>query len=142
MSDLPEDVRRWPSDPFELLGVSRDVPPRELKRAYTHLIRTYKPEHAPEQFRRIREAYDKAVEGMQVIEELAKEHPVYSTVIALGVIALLSPLLIKALGFSLAGVTPSMYAESAASLSKRRTGSPDSVASKKSCMFTHTPSRA
>lgn len=58
MSDLPDDVRRWPSDPFQLLGVPRDVPPRELKRAYTRLIRVYKPEHAPEAFRRIREAYD------------------------------------------------------------------------------------
>lgn len=60
MSELPDDVRRWPSDPFQLLGVPRNVPPRELKRAYTRLIRAYKPEHAPEQFRRIREAYDSA----------------------------------------------------------------------------------
>lgn len=58
MSELPDDVRRWPRDPFQLLGVPRNVPPRELKRAYTRLIRTYKPEHAPEEFRRIREAYD------------------------------------------------------------------------------------
>ncbi|HEX7375983.1 MAG TPA: J domain-containing protein [Pirellulales bacterium] len=58
MSELPDDVRRWPKDPFQLLGVPRDVPPRELKRAYTRLILAYKPEHAPEEFRRIREAYD------------------------------------------------------------------------------------
>lgn len=59
MSDhLPDDPRRWPSDPFLLLGVPRNVQPRDLKRAYTRLIRTFKPEHAPEEFRRIREAYD------------------------------------------------------------------------------------
>lgn len=59
MSQLPDDVRHWPSDPFQLLGVPRNVAPRDLKRAYTRLIRAYKPEHAPEQFRRIREAYDR-----------------------------------------------------------------------------------
>lgn len=60
MSDLPDDVRRWPSDPFKLLGVPRNVPPLELKRAYTRLIRAFKPEHAPEEFRRIRQAYEAA----------------------------------------------------------------------------------
>ena len=57
MSDLPDDVRRWPSDPFKLLGVPRNVPPRDLKRAYTRLIRSYKPEHSPDEFRRIRAAH-------------------------------------------------------------------------------------
>lgn len=65
MSDLPDDVRRWPSDPFKLLGVPRNVAPLELKRAYTRLIRAYKPEHAPEEFRRIRQAYEAA---RQIIE--------------------------------------------------------------------------
>jgi hypothetical protein len=66
MSSLPEDVRRWPSDPFKLLGVPRNVAPLDLKRAYTRLIRAYKPEHAPEQFRRIREAYDKVRQAAEV----------------------------------------------------------------------------
>jgi hypothetical protein len=34
------------------------VPPRDLRRAYHRLIRRYKPDHAPEAFRRIREAYE------------------------------------------------------------------------------------
>lgn len=55
---LPEDVNRWPRDPFQLLGVQPGVSARELRRAYTQLIRIYKPEQSPEQFRRIREAYD------------------------------------------------------------------------------------
>ncbi len=55
---LPEDPARWPRDPFQLLGVSPGCSPRELRRAYTNLIRTWKPEQFPEQFRRIREAYE------------------------------------------------------------------------------------
>ena len=39
----------------------RNVLPRDLKRAYTRLIRAYKPEQHPEQFRRIREAYETAL---------------------------------------------------------------------------------
>jgi hypothetical protein len=58
---LPDDPSQWPADPHALLGVPRDVGPRELKRAYTRLIRTYKPERFPEEFRRIRAAYEAAV---------------------------------------------------------------------------------
>src|SRR5579872_5824145 len=58
--DLPTDPARWPRDPYRLLGVSPGVSPRDLKRAYLQLIRRYKPEHAPEQFRLIREAYEAA----------------------------------------------------------------------------------
>jgi hypothetical protein len=40
------------------LGVRFGGPLRDLRRAYTRLIRTYKPEQYPEQFRLIRAAYD------------------------------------------------------------------------------------
>jgi hypothetical protein len=59
---LPDDPHDWPTDPFALLGVPRSVGEADLKRAYTRLIRKYKPEHAPDEFRRIREAYESAVE--------------------------------------------------------------------------------
>ena len=55
---LPDDLARWPKDPNELLGVTYGVTPRDLRRAYNRLIRIYKPERFPEQFRRIREAYE------------------------------------------------------------------------------------
>jgi hypothetical protein len=55
---LPDDVTQWPSDPLALLGVDLQVDRRELRRVYAQLIRIYKPEHSPEQFRRIREAYE------------------------------------------------------------------------------------
>ncbi|HSQ57043.1 MAG TPA: J domain-containing protein [Gemmata sp.] len=59
---LPEDPRRWPGDPFELLGVERSASETDIRRAYTRLIRKFKPEHFPEQFRRIREAYEAALQ--------------------------------------------------------------------------------
>ncbi len=59
---LPDDPRDWPTDPFALLGVSRSASEADVKRAYTRLIRKYKPEHAPDEFRRVREAYESAVE--------------------------------------------------------------------------------
>jgi hypothetical protein len=60
MSDrtLPDDPARWPSNPCELLGVPFGGALRDLRRAYTRLIRVYKPEQHPEQFRLIRAAYD------------------------------------------------------------------------------------
>jgi hypothetical protein len=57
-SDLPDDPKHWPDDPFEVLGVTRGVSDADLRRAYTRLIRRFKPEHTPEQFRRVREAYE------------------------------------------------------------------------------------
>ncbi len=57
---LPPDASMWPKDPFRLLGVARGVSARDLRRAYLHLVRSYKPEHAPLQFRLIREAYETA----------------------------------------------------------------------------------
>lgn len=60
MSDprLPENLDQWPDDPFALLGVTYASNRRDVKRAYAQLIRVYKPEHFPEHFRRIRDAYE------------------------------------------------------------------------------------
>lgn len=55
---LPDDPAQWPADPFQLLGVPHDVSARDLKRAYTQLIRRFKPEQRPEEFRRVRQAYE------------------------------------------------------------------------------------
>jgi hypothetical protein len=56
--DLPDDPRAWPDDPFAVLGVRPGAAEADIKRAYTRLIRRFKPEHSPEQFRRVREAYE------------------------------------------------------------------------------------
>jgi hypothetical protein len=57
--ELPDDPEHWPSDPYALLGVGWEVDVRELRKRYGQLIRRYKPEQRPEEFRRIREAYDR-----------------------------------------------------------------------------------
>ncbi|MGZ0167074.1 MAG: hypothetical protein ACKVII_24380, partial [Planctomycetales bacterium] len=55
---LPERLSDWPNDAHQLLGVDRDSDLNSLRRAYTRLIRKFKPEHSPDEFQRIREAYD------------------------------------------------------------------------------------
>ena len=57
LSDNPSD---WPEDVYALLGVDRDADTKTLRRAYTRLIRRFKPDHYPSEFQRIREAYDAA----------------------------------------------------------------------------------
>jgi hypothetical protein len=61
VDQLPEDPSHWPSDSFELLGVKRGASEKELRRAYNQLIRRFKPELYPVQFRRIREAYEQSL---------------------------------------------------------------------------------
>lgn len=56
--ELPEDLDQWPEDPFTLLGVTRGAEESTIRRAYTRLIRRFKPEHFPEHFRRLRDAYE------------------------------------------------------------------------------------
>ena len=61
---LSEDATNWPHDPYVLLGVSRDTDERTLRRAYTSLIRRFRPEHHPQEFQRIREAYEQVQQNL------------------------------------------------------------------------------
>ncbi|WP_439621921.1 DnaJ domain-containing protein [Gemmata sp.] len=63
--ELPDDPERWPRDPYELLGVRHTATETDLKRAYTRLIRRFKPERFPDQFRRVREAYEAALDALK-----------------------------------------------------------------------------
>ena len=67
MSDdrLPADLSAWPRDVYELLGVRRGVSRRELRKAYTALLRQFKPEHHPDHFRRIRDAYEAVLRNVE-----------------------------------------------------------------------------
>lgn len=69
-SELPEDLERWPQDDYVLLGINRDADERILKRAYARLIRKFKPEHHPQQFARIRAAYEAIQKRLAWISEL------------------------------------------------------------------------
>jgi DnaJ-class molecular chaperone len=45
-------------DFYERLGVARTASQTEIKKAYQTLLRQYPPERAPDEFKRIREAYE------------------------------------------------------------------------------------
>lgn len=59
MSDhLSENYSEWPEDPYKILNVEPDDDKKTVRRAYNKLIRKFKPDHFPEEFRIIREAYE------------------------------------------------------------------------------------
>jgi hypothetical protein len=49
-------------DPWDTLGVAHDVAVRDLRRRYATLIKEFRPETHPQEFARIREAYEIALE--------------------------------------------------------------------------------
>jgi hypothetical protein len=55
---LPDNLSDWPDDPRSVLGVQRKASARDVRSAYAKLIRVFKPEQFPEQFRRVRDAYE------------------------------------------------------------------------------------
>jgi curved DNA-binding protein CbpA len=46
-------------DAYEILKISRDAAPEEVRAAYVKLVRRYPPEHFPERLAAFRNAYDK-----------------------------------------------------------------------------------
>ncbi len=58
MSTVEPNWDLLPDDPVGFFGLSASYEHTELKRAYTRLIRVFKPERHPDLFQRIREAYD------------------------------------------------------------------------------------
>ncbi len=47
-----------PADPYLVLGLGRRADEAAIKRAYFQLVRQFPPEQEPEQFQRIRAAYE------------------------------------------------------------------------------------
>ncbi len=75
---LPADLSAWPKDPFAVLGVERTVDRRSLKRAYTTLLREFTPEHFPDHFRRLREAYEIVLRQVEWCEARFVQQPIDS----------------------------------------------------------------
>ncbi len=50
-------------DPWELLGLEPDADERAAKRAYARLIRQFRPDRSPDEFKRIRAAYELVRDG-------------------------------------------------------------------------------
>lgn len=57
----------------------------------------------------VKEAYDKAWEAAKAVEGFVEEHPVFCTVIALGVLVIVAPWAIEALGFGELGPIEGTY---------------------------------
>ncbi|MEI7769871.1 MAG: J domain-containing protein [Chloroflexales bacterium] len=55
-------------DPYEVLGLARSASAEEIKRAYFALVRANPPERNPEQFKRIRAAYERLRDPAQRVE--------------------------------------------------------------------------
>jgi len=46
------------TDPREVLGVNQDAGAEEIRSAYLRKVKEYPPDRSPEEFERIRDAYD------------------------------------------------------------------------------------
>lgn len=57
-------------DPFRVLGVTIDASPDEVRTKYLELTKKYPPDRAPEQFARIRAAYDELSDPVRHVEYL------------------------------------------------------------------------
>jgi hypothetical protein len=51
----------------------------------------------------MREAYDKACEAAKSLGEFIRDHPIWFTIIALGILVILAPAVLEALGFGALG---------------------------------------
>ena len=54
---VPTD-ETWALDPFGVLGISSDAETEEIRGAYFALVKERSPERDPEEFKRIRRAYE------------------------------------------------------------------------------------
>ena len=54
----PRKPNLFGKNPYEVLGVSEKASDQELRAAYIALLRRYPPDRAPDEFERIRDAYD------------------------------------------------------------------------------------
>lgn len=58
------------SDPFQVLGVSRDAGEAEVRARYLQLVRQFPPERDPDKFHEIRTAYDAVRDPLSVASRL------------------------------------------------------------------------
>ena len=52
------------NDPFEVLGLSIDAEPEEVRRKYLQLVREFPPDREPERFAEIRKAYEELADPL------------------------------------------------------------------------------
>ena len=87
MSDHPSDNPIDPpggglppasaENPATILGVAPEAGPEEIRAAYLRLLRQYPPDRAPEQFQRIRAAYEILSDPRQRAQRMLLEDDPY-----------------------------------------------------------------
>lgn len=60
---------------YEVLGVSAQADYAEIKKQYRRLVRQYSPEHQPEKFKLIREAYENLTGDFNIRKN--EQYPIY-----------------------------------------------------------------
>ncbi len=56
------------SDPYQVLGVSTDMDDAAMRRRYLELVRQFPPEKCPQEFAKIREAYEQLRDPAERLE--------------------------------------------------------------------------
>ena len=64
-AEMPSDPDLWPRDPFALLGIASSAGADDARRAYTRLVKRYRPDESPREFQQIRAAYEEATRRIE-----------------------------------------------------------------------------
>ncbi|RKZ37949.1 MAG: molecular chaperone DnaJ [Gammaproteobacteria bacterium] len=72
--------------PFDILDINEDASDKAIKKAYLQKVRQYPPERAPEQFQRIRAAFEAIMNRQQRLKYQLFHHevPSFSTLLGRG----------------------------------------------------------
>ena len=57
--NLSDDLKRWPTDSRVWFGLTEGSTPKDLRKAYSRLIKRFRPEIYPDHFERIQQEYEK-----------------------------------------------------------------------------------
>lgn len=66
----PSTSAETTSDPFAILGVSRDAGEAEIRARYLELVKQFPPDREPERFREIRSAFEAVKDPLSIARRL------------------------------------------------------------------------
>jgi len=64
-NSLSDDISGWPLSPYGILGLERNVARTDVRRAYSALIKRFRPETHPQHFQRILEAFESVLAAVE-----------------------------------------------------------------------------
>ncbi|MBD3672434.1 MAG: J domain-containing protein [Planctomycetaceae bacterium] len=72
-SPLPSNLADWPANLHDLFGVQEDCTERDLRRSYHRLIKYYRAEEYPAEFRKLNESYESLRARLQYEQEYRRQ---------------------------------------------------------------------